>query len=97
MTTDDKAPLEKEIRGLCEELATMLCEKNKAYGNSALDPMRVFSRADPLEQIKVRIDDKLSRIARGRDAGEDPVWDLMGYLILYKLAQRLRPAAESSR
>ena len=37
-----------------------------AYGIiSALDPLRIFSKADTTEQINVRIDDKLSQIARG--------------------------------
>lgn len=39
----------------------MLLAKNAAYGNSALEPVRIFSKADPTEQIRVRIDDKLSR------------------------------------
>ena len=46
-------------------LEAMLLAKNEAYGNSAIDPLRIFSRADPVEQIRVRIDDKLSRLARG--------------------------------
>lgn len=76
---------------LREELTAilnMLCEKNRAYGNSALDPVRIFSRADAVEQIKVRIDDKLSRLQRGSDAGEDTVRDLIGYLVLLRIAQR---------
>ena len=65
----------------------MLVAKNAAYGDSALDPVRVFSHADPVEQILVRIDDKLSRLARGSAAGEDVEQDLMGYLILLRIAR----------
>jgi hypothetical protein len=50
--------------------------------------LRVFSQADPIEQIKVRIDDKLSRLARGRAAGEDVVTDLLEYLVLLQIAQK---------
>jgi hypothetical protein len=46
-------------------LCAMLLEKNAKYGNSALEPIRCFSRADPVEQIRVRLDDKLSRLMRG--------------------------------
>jgi len=47
------------------------------YGNLALAPLRIFSRADPVEQLNVRIDDKLSRIARGREfAGGDFTRDI---------------------
>lgn len=70
----------------CDELKRLLLEKNRAYGNSALEPMRVFSKADTVEQIKVRIDDKLSRLSRGSAGGEDVVKDLLGYLILLQVA-----------
>jgi len=67
----------------------LLLAKNRAYGDSALNPVRIFSRADPIEQLKVRIDDKISRIARGDDhlESEDVVVDLVGYLILLLVMQ----------
>lgn len=75
----------------CNALAARLLAKNEAYGNSALDPIRIFSRADAVEQLKVRIDDKLSRLMRGQNTGavpEDTIADLLGYLILLRIAQR---------
>ena len=75
---------------VCSELdaiGTMLIAKNAAYGNSALAPVRVFSRASTEEQLLVRIDDKLSRLARGAAAGEDVVRDLVGYLVLLLIAR----------
>lgn len=69
----------------CANIEAMLLAKNKAYGNSATDPVRIFSRADAREQLLVRIDDKLSRIARGSEMGEDVINDLIGYLILLKI------------
>ena len=83
------ASVDPMIRAVCAEVADLLAGKNAAYGNSALDPVRIFSRADPIEQLKVRIDDKLSRLARGDAAGEDVEWDLLGYLILLRVARRL--------
>jgi hypothetical protein len=76
------------IAQVCDELKAMLLEKNRAYGNSALEPVRVFSQASPVEQLLVRLDDKLSRLARGSGAGEDVVLDLMGYLVLLRVAQK---------
>lgn len=80
------------IREECDNLAAMLIQKNEAYGDSAISPKRIFSRADSVEQIKVRIDDKLSRMANqkdGQDAmGEDIEKDLLGYLILLRVARR---------
>lgn len=76
----------------CDALKALLLQKNAAYGNSALDPVRVFSKADPEEQIRVRLDDKLSRLSRGSAAGEDVEQDLLGYLILLRVARRMRGA-----
>lgn len=73
----------------CEAVREILLEKNRRYGNSALEPVRVFSRADSVEQIKVRLDDKLSRMASGQvDDDEDVTLDLIGYLILLRIAKR---------
>jgi len=77
------------IREECREVERILLAKNQAYGNSALRPVRIFSKADAIEQIRVRIDDKLSRLARGQAAGEDVTLDLIGYLILLRVAERL--------
>lgn len=52
------------IAGECDDLKALLLEKNERYGNSATNPVRVFSTASPEEQLRVRIDDKLSRIFR---------------------------------
>lgn len=69
-------------------LIDLLVRKNEAYGDSALNPLRIFSSAEPEEGIRVRIDDKLSRIRRGAAAGEDPYLDLAGYLLLLRVARR---------
>jgi hypothetical protein len=87
---DAETVFSDRVRDILTAIGDMLIEKNAAYGNSALDPIRVFSAADPVEQLKVRIDDKLSRVARGHDAGEDVVNDLIGYLVILKIAQDRR-------
>lgn len=74
---------ESRIRRVCAELADFLVEKNRSYGDSALQPLAVFSRASAAERMAVRIDDKLSRIARGSEyPGDDTIKDLAGYFIL---------------
>lgn len=85
--TTSSADREAQIRATCAALADMLVAKNRAYGDSALCPVRMFSRASAEEQILVRIDDKLSRLARGAAAGEDTVQDLAGYLVLLMVAR----------
>lgn len=72
------------IKSVCKSIERTLIEKNRAYGDSAFNPVRIFSRSSVDEQLRVRIDDKLSRILRGDpDAfGEDVYADLIGYLVL---------------
>jgi len=77
-----------DIIAECDAVKEMLLEKNRAYGDSALDPVRVFSKASTVEQILVRIDDKLSRLARGSADGEDVERDLLGYLVLLRIARK---------
>ena len=80
---------EKEIWDICNDMAWFLIDKNRSYGNSALDPVRIFSTSDNVEQLKVRIDDKLSRFARGGEfPGDNDIDDLIGYLVLLKVAKR---------
>jgi len=76
------------IREECLLIRGMLLEKNRKYGDSAIDPVRIFSSADPVAQIDVRIDDKLSRIRSAQDDDtEDAELDLIGYLILKRVAR----------
>jgi hypothetical protein len=65
-----------------ESVAQLLREKNKAYGNSLGEPLRIFTDVDPVTLCLARAEDKLSRIARGQAAGEDPITDLVGYIAL---------------
>ena len=77
-----------DINRVCNEIKDMLMQKNLAYGDSALEPVRIFSKADPIEQILVRIDDKLSRFAKGKEyPGDNDIDDLIGYLVLLKIAK----------
>ena len=71
-----------------EQITTLLKEKNAAYGNSALKPLNVFSKLDAVESLLVRMDDKIARIKNKgiTDKTEDTVDDLIGYLLLLKMA-----------
>jgi hypothetical protein len=77
------------IQKECDSVREMLLEKNRKYGDSAINPVRIFSKAAPEAQIDVRMDDKLSRIRSAQDDDtEDPELDLIGYLILKRVAKR---------
>jgi hypothetical protein len=79
------------IAAECDAIKSLLIAKNEAYGNSALAPIGIFSGGSSIEQIKVRIDDKLSRLKRGKNTDkvpEDTLGDLIGYLIMLRIAQK---------
>ena len=70
------------------EITELLIQKNKAYGNTALNPTNIFSKLSSTEAICARIDDKLARISNKgiNDQTEDTVNDLIGYLLLLKMS-----------
>ena len=76
------------ILEVSEDVTNLLLEKNAAYGDSALRPANIFAKGDAVENLSARIDDKLMRIkTRGiDDKTEDTINDLIGYLILLKVA-----------
>jgi hypothetical protein len=71
------------------EIKDLLISKNLKYGNSALEPLGVFSQLSAKEGLLVRIDDKLKRIKNGslEKDDEDVVNDLIGYLVLLKIIE----------
>lgn len=97
MNRDNLTGTALEIVEQCDFVADMLLEKNRQYGDSALSPLRIFSGLGSVEQINVRIDDKLSRIlsAQGDDL-EDAELDLIGYLVLKRVAVRRQLANKAA-
>jgi len=81
--------VDEELDELTSNLASMIKTKNQRYGNSALEPMRVFGKGDGYAQICSRIDDKLSRVRVSQEQGQDlrknDIADLVGYLLLLML------------
>lgn len=77
----------EEVISILDEIRDMLVSKNEKYGNSALEPIGVFSKLSPKEGLLIRIDDKLKRIKNGSldKDDEDVVNDLIGYLVLLKI------------
>ena len=81
--------MELKISAVCDDIKELLIHKNRKYGNSALQPNRIFSKCSATEQLLVRIDDKLNRIMKGAGllaTDEDVVNDLIGYLVLLKIS-----------
>ena len=77
----------EQVYKVLSEITEMLIAKNEKYGNSALEPLGVFSQLSAKEGLLVRIDDKLKRIKNGSlyKDDEDVINDLIGYLVLLKI------------
>ncbi len=90
---DELTKAQVNIKKVGESLIKFLIAKNKNYGNSALEPMEVFSKhivtSSPLSdkgrafnQMLTRLDDKLSRVDNAPCLRKNDVADILGYLIL---------------
>jgi len=78
-----------KIKRKCKQLEDLLLQKNAKYGDAALEPLNIFSKANAVGSIKARIDDKLKRVMNSNviDDTEDTIQDLAGYLILLMIAK----------
>ena len=76
-----------KIKMVCDSLSEFLCEKNKRYGDSALNPINIFSKSDANTIILSRIDEKILRIKNSDELRKNDIVDLTGYLILYLISQ----------
>jgi hypothetical protein len=85
-------PFAIQVEEVLEQIQSMLIDKNRKYGNSALEPLGVFSQLSAKEGLLIRIDDKLKRIKNGslQKDDEDVVNDLIGYLILLKISDNVK-------
>jgi hypothetical protein len=79
---------DQQVKEVLNEIEILLISKNAKYGNSALEPLGVFSQLSAKQGLLVRIDDKLKRIKNGslEKDDEDVVNDLIGYLVLLKIS-----------
>ena len=94
----DAEKVRQAICDQCDAVKTLLLAKNREYGNSALEPIGIFSNLTAEKQIDVRIDDKLKRIQTIKKLEsvkihEDTEMDLLGYLVLKRVSRVMNPKA----
>ena len=85
-------PFAIQVEEVLDSIEKMLIDKNRKYGNSALEPLGVFSQLSAKQGLLIRIDDKLKRIKNGslEKDDEDVVNDLIGYLVLLKIIDNVK-------
>lgn len=84
----NETPISDKIDIVLSEIREILLDKNRKYGNSALEPIGIFAKGSISNLLNVRIDDKLSRIKNQQeDEDEDAEIDLLGYLVLKRISK----------
>lgn len=74
--------IEEKIPIVTNNIGELLKYKNSKYGDSALNPVKIFSKTDATNGLLLRLDDKISRIKNNPELKKNDVADIMGYLIL---------------
>lgn len=68
-------------------VSEVLIEKNRKYGNAALEPIGLFYKGDSTTSITIRIDDKISRVRNAEELRKNDMFDLLGYSLLLGISQ----------
>jgi len=79
---------EKNLNSILNSIGKFLKEKNKRYGNSALEPSNMFFKGNSEEGLRIRIDDKLKRIKNSDVLRKNDIVDLIGYLIILCITKK---------
>lgn len=83
MITDSQ----EKIVSICDSMKDLLLYKNGKYGDSALNPLGIFTKHldgcnENTASILVRLDDKLSRVKNASELRINDVADIVGYCTL---------------
>lgn len=80
----DETPTQQKIKDILSGMTDLLLYKNKKYGDSAINPKKIFYKGDSTNSILIRLDDKIGRIMSNTE--EKPrvndVADIIGYCTL---------------
>lgn len=73
---------QEKIDLLFKNFGEFLKEKNKRYGDSAINPLNIFSKEGTSNQICNRLDDKIGRIKNSKELRKNDIADVLGYISL---------------
>lgn len=82
---------QKKIVEITDSIKDLLLYKNQKYGDSAINPKKIFYKGDSTNSILIRLDDKLGRVMSNTE--EKPrvndVADIIGYCTLLLISMRV--------
>lgn len=77
-------PTQQKIKDILSGMTDLLLYKNRKYGDSAINPKKIFYKGDSTNSILIRLDDKIGRVMSNTE--EKPhvndVADIIGYCTL---------------
>ena len=80
----DLPPTQQNIHEIMGAMKDLLLYKNQKYGDSAINPKKIFYKGDSTNSILIRLDDKIGRVMSNTE--EKPrvndVCDIIGYCAL---------------
>ena len=80
----DLPPTQQKIHEILGAMIDLLLYKNQKYGDSAINPKKIFYKGDSTNSILIRLDDKIGRVMSNTE--EKPrvndVCDIIGYCTL---------------
>ena len=84
---------QEKIALILDSMKDLLLYKNQKYGDSAINPKKIFYKGDSTNSILIRLDDKLGRVMSNPD--EKPrindVADIIGYCTLLMISMGVTP------
>ena len=78
---DGEVPTQRKICAIMDALKDLLLYKNQKYGDSAINPRKIFYKGDATSSIQIRLDDKIGRVESNPDPKPrvNDVVDIVGY------------------
>lgn len=89
----DMSPTQIKIREITDAMKDLLLYKNQKYGDSAINPKKVFYKGDSTNSILIRLDDKLGRVMSNTEDRPrvNDVCDIIGYCTLLLISMGVTP------
>lgn len=82
---------QQKIKDILSGMTDLLLYKNKKYGDSAINPKKIFYKGDSTNSILIRLDDKIGRVMSNTE--EKPrvndVADIIGYCTLLLVSMKV--------
>lgn len=87
----DLPPTQQKIHEIMGAMKDLLLYKNQKYGDSAINPKKIFYKGDSTNSILIRLDDKIGRVMSNTEDKPrvNDVCDIIGYCTLLLISMNV--------